>query len=66
MFLLSTGTTEGSGLPVTYAASGNENVTVNVLRGELEECLQCLPHKLKYRNRVKDWWILMMMIMIKT
>ena len=63
MFLLSTGTTEGSGLPVTHAASGNENV----LRGELEECLLCPPHKLKYRNRVKDWWILMMMmIMIKT
>ena len=54
-------TIDGSWLPVTRvssanqnkecrASSANQNVTDNVLRRKLGECLPCLAHKLKHRN----------------
>ena len=48
---------EGSRLLVTRAASENQIVTNNNSRETSEEWSQRLPHKLKRRNRVKDWWI---------
>ena len=50
-------TTEGSGLPVTRAASANQNVINDIAGEKPEERLLYLSHKLKHSNRAKDWWV---------
>ena len=49
--------TEGLGLPMTQAASANQNVTDNIPHGKPKEWPSCLAHKLKHNNRGKDLWI---------
>ena len=47
---------EGTGLPITRAASSNQNATNGIPREKLEEWMLCLTRKLKKRNRAKRWW----------
>lgn len=42
---------EGSGLPITQAASANQDVTNDILREKPEDWRPCSPHKLKHSNR---------------
>ena len=51
----------GSKLPISNAASANQNVTNNILHTRHKEWLPCMTHKLTQRNRVEDkwwWWML--------
>ena len=43
-------------LPITRAASANQNVTDNILCEKPEERPPCLACKLKHTNRARDWW----------
>ena len=47
----------GSLLPVTWTTSTNQNMIILHAK-EPELWLPCLPHRLKYSKRVKDWQIL--------
>ena len=47
---------EGSCLPITWAASANQ--TINSLCEKPQKWPLCLPHKLKHRVGVQDWWTL--------
>lgn len=49
---------EGSGLEITWDASANQNVTVNIRREKPKELPLCLPHKQLHSNGAKDWLIL--------
>ena len=46
---------EGSGLPITQAATANQNVTTNIPCKKPQKWLPCLAHKPKCSNRAKDW-----------
>ena len=50
-------TMEGSGLPITQAASANQNLSNNCLHEKPKEWPPCLALKLRHGSRVKDWWI---------
>ena len=50
-------TIEDSGIPVSRAATANQNVTINILREKPEEWLPCLPRKLQHSNGAEDDWL---------
>lgn len=40
-----------------WAASANQNITVDILHKKPRLWVPCFPHKPEHSDRVKDWWI---------
>ena len=49
---------ESSGLPITRAASANQNITNSIPCEKPEEWPPFFAYWLRYSNRAKDWWVL--------